>query len=366
MTIKFINNNSLEEFEKGLIEVENEAKSILILSSDENNYDSNELDKILQKCKKTVFGGIFPQIIFKNKNYKKGTILVGLDDEVKVNIIENLSKDNNDLSDIVEEKVGELSSDIMSMFVFVDGLAKNIDKLILALFDNFGLSINYIGGGAGSLSFIQKPCIFTNSGLKKDCAILATTKLKSSVGVKHGWEAISKTMVVTKSSGNKIIEIDYKSAFEVYKEIVENISNEKFSDDNFFDIAKKYPIGIIKLAGDMVVRDPIETKNGELICVGDVPQNSNIQILSGNITSLVNAAKTAKEESNNFNNPSWTLFIDCISRVLFLDNEFYKELEIVASDNEVVGALTLGEIANNKKFYLEFYNKTAVVAKIEK
>lgn len=52
--------------------------------------------------------------------------------------------------------------------------------------------------------------------------------------------------------------------------------------------------------------------------------------------------------------------------MLFLEDEFQKELNGVYNDSSLmVGVLSLGEIANNKKYYLEFYNKTAVVAKIE-
>jgi len=56
------------------------------------------------------------------------------------------------------------------------------------------------------------------------------------------------------------------------------------------------------------------------------------------------------------------LFIDCISRVLFLDDSFPLELQAVHERQlPLIGALTIGEIANSGKDYLDFYNKTAVV-----
>lgn len=81
---------------------------------------------------------------------------------------------------------------------------------------------------------------------------------------------------------------------------------------------------------------------------------------------MVNAAKEAKEDAflevNHF-----TLFIDCISHVLFMGEAFHQELDAVYDENiYFIGALTLGEIANNKKHYLEFYNKTAVIANTER
>jgi len=59
------------------------------------------------------------------------------------------------------------------------------------------------------------------------------------------------------------------------------------------------------------------------------------------------------------------LFIDCISRVLFLGDNFQEEINAILQYNQnLVGALSLGEIANTSKEYLEFYNKTSVVAVI--
>ena len=53
--------------------------------------------------------------------------------------------------------------------------------------------------------------------------------------------------------------------------------------------------------------------------------------------------------------------MDCISRVLFLGERIVDELETAAGDRELYGALTLGEIADDGRNYLEFYNKTSVL-----
>lgn len=369
MNIEFLQDSNIDNFEFALNKVSQDAKSILILSCDKNDYDLHKMNLILSACDVPIIGGVFPQIIYQNEHYEIGSIIISLDDFLDVNLIENIS-DNSEksLEDTIEEKVGELEDEIKTMFVFVDGLSKNINALILGLFENFGLSLNYIGGGAGSLSFVQKPCIFTNKGLIQDCAILATTKLQSAIGVKHGWLPVSEPMKVTLSNANIIEEIDYKPAFEVYKNIVENISNKKFNKDNFFEISKAYPLGINKLSGEMVVRDPIMLDDdNNLVCVGDVATNSFISILEGSDDSLIEAVIDAKQEALLNNMDTFILFIDCISRALFMGDNFSKELDAVYEKNQVlIGALTLGEIANNKKYYLEFYNKTAVIAKIQR
>ena len=366
MNIEFIPTNKIEDFESALQSIQKSAKSILILSCDENRYDLEAMKNILSRCSVPIIGGIFPQIIYKNFNYSLGTLIIALDETLEVSVVENLSQSSLlTLDEMIEDKIGVLDEEIKSMFIFVDGLSKNINSIILTLFENFGLSINYIGGGAGSLSFQQKPCLFSNSGLLEDAVMLAISRRESAIGVKHGWEPVSDSYRVTEADANHIIELDYKPALEVYKEVVEALQDERITKENFFDIAKAYPLGINKLSGEMVVRDPIMIDAERLICVGDISTNSFVSILHGSNESLINAAREAKKDAF-LDKKHFTLFIDCISRTLFMGDSFHQELDAIFDDNiYFVGALTLGEIANNKKHYLEFYNKTAVIANIE-
>lgn len=116
----------------------------------------------------------------------------------------------------------------------------------------------------------------------------------------------------------------------------------------------------------MVVRDPLMIVEKKLVCVGRVPQESFVHVLHGSPESLLRAARKARDlASTSFGEgaPATMLFIDCISRVLFLGEDFGKELEMVSMPGvPMVGALTIGEIANSGRDFLEFYNKTSVVA----
>ena len=44
-----------------------------------------------------------------------------------------------------------------------------------------------------------------------------------------------------------------------------------------------------------------------------------------------------------------------------MENDFNKELETIGNDVDVSGILTIGEIANSEKSFLEIYNKTIVI-----
>ncbi len=347
----------------------NQVKGVLILACDANGFTPTELDEALQNAPVPLFGAIFPEIIAGQEKLSRGTIIAGLPLAPNVQIIPQLSDMAAEYDDIIDEKIPDIGS-TKTMFVLVDGLSKRISALIDSLFNVFGLEFNYIGGGAGSLSFKQKPCLFSNRGLLQDSALLAMVDVNSGIGVSHGWSSISGPFKVTEVDRNIIKTLDGRPAFEVYREVVEKISARVFSADNFFEIAKGYPFGINKLDAEKIVRDPImQNEDGSLVCVGEIPAESFVDILSGATPSLVDAARNAltlAKTALGKTTPQTTLFIDCISRVLFLQDEFSHELAAVYDDQiPLLGALTLGEIANSGQDYLEFYNKTAVIGALE-
>ncbi|MFA5422530.1 MAG: FIST N-terminal domain-containing protein [Phycisphaerae bacterium] len=371
MFIKSGKTGTVEELKQLLDSVlENEqVKSILILACDENGYMPRAIDGILKNVPVPVFGGTFPQIILGLDNFTKGCIVAGLTSEADVQIISGLSDETIDYEKILEEKLPWVEA--KTMLVLVDGISTRISALIDSLFNVLGLEFNYIGGGAGSLAFKQKPCLLTNQGMIQDIAILVSLNVESGVGVSHGWTKVGGPFKVTESQGNIIHTLDWKPAFEVYKEVVENHSGEKFADHKFFDISKSYPFGINRLGAENIVRDPFIVKDDDsLVCVGDVPQEFYVHILTGDVNTLVNAAREAmefgKKAYNGDMDKRTTLFFDCASRVMFLKGDFAYELKAVyCPQMPLIGALTIGEIANSRKEYLEFYNKTSVVGILE-
>ena len=371
-------NAFLENIDKANLDVE--IKGIMILICDDDNLDVKAINEKLSSLTKPVFGGIFPAILHSGKSSNKGSLVIGFNREIIVEVFENIESiedENKSYMDELEDKMTKLTLEkdkFKTISVYLDGLSAGVDRFKEQLFYNIGLDFNYFGGGAGSLTFERRPCVITNKGILSDSAVIALFESISGVGVAHGWTAVSEAIKVTEVDKNRIISLNWKPAFEVYKNEVEKISSLKFAENNFFDIAKSYPFGITRIGNEMIVRDPIEVKDdGTIICVGELPKNSFVYILNGNKESLVNGARHAKQiaiegfkklnvkDEKMENN---MIFIDCISRVLFLGDDFQDEIDAI--DNlDMVGALTIGEIANTGKSYLELYNKTSVVAILE-
>ncbi|PKL48389.1 MAG: histidine kinase [Candidatus Riflebacteria bacterium HGW-Riflebacteria-2] len=349
---------------------EEEPAGLMILAADANGFTPENLDPVLQSLKTPVFGGIFPQIIHSGQNHVKGSVIVAMHVTPEIVCVKNLS----DSEALYEEQLAPFSdkwgqpknSNDETFIVFVDGLSRRISSLIEDMFYCFGLQRNYIGGGAGSLSFCQKPCLITPKGLLQDAAVIAKLPLSCGTGVAHGWEAISEGMKVTQAEGNVLQTLDWRPAFDVYRELVEAHSGLHFTEDNFFDIAKSYPFGISRLDTEVIVRDPLmKNQNNCLVCVGEIPPGSFVRLLHGRPESLIDAATKARqlaEQATRSHTDSGNAFIiDCISRVLFLEDRITEELKAAGGKHRLFGALTLGEIANSGQDYLEFFNKTTVI-----
>lgn len=373
MNVTVMTNNDFIKFRTTLesLDKDNQIQGIMIYLCDNHGYDDLELARVLKSCKTTIFGGVFPSIIAEGIKYDEGAVFMCFSSNVSSEIIYDIHNKP------IEGQLIKMRKNInkgKTFFVNFDGLSEGVELLKEELFYTLGLSHSYIGGGAGSLSFLRNKCVISNQGLLKDAAVITLVDICSGVGVAHGWHNVSDPIKVTEVEGNNIISLNWEPAFKVYQEQINSLSKTEIYINNFFEVAKAYPFGISKMGTEMVVRDPISIVEGEqIVCVGAIPLNSFVYLLNGDANTLIEGAKQAKQLAIEAYKSSWhreisegsiTLFIDCISRALFLEDDYTLELEAIG-DNNVYGALTLGEIANTGKAFLELYNKTAVVGILE-
>ncbi len=345
-----------------------EVQSIIVYICDNNKFNDSltELESCVTSSTVPMIGGIFPEIIYQQHNYQTGYLLVGLNMMLTTYVVPGLSDENIDYETQLEQTISE-DAQFDTMMVFVDGLAGRINSLVQGLYAIFGSEVNYIGGGAGSLSFVQNYCLCTEQGVYKDSAVIATLTERLPTAVGHGWESFSPNHQITLAEKNIVKEIDYKNALEVYESII-NVK-EAITADNFFTIAQSFPLGIKRIDGEYIVRDPISiTSEGWLVCVGEVASGEFVDILTGNNANLINSSKniSASLAGKLESTPQAMMLYDCISRALFMHEHFSDELTAMTSGfthiPTMFGCLVLGEISNSGAGYLEFYNKTSVIA----
>jgi hypothetical protein len=360
---------NLETLKKALIslQAEDSIKSFLLFCADKDAPLSDEIEEVLRLNSKPLAGGIFPEIISLGQRYVEGFLLISMPEHIDTFLYE----EKNSFQDFIKHiKLVQIKSDAehFTLFTFVNAFWSKKKKFLTKLYDYLGPFVNYLGGGAGSLSFKSKPCIFYNQRVVENAAVLGLMRKHSHIGVAHGWKSISEPIKVTETSGNEIISLNWKPAFEVYKNLIYSHSRQDISSDNFFDVAKSYPLGLVRFGDEMIIRDPFATVDGKLIIVDEVPSGEYIRIMHGDIDSLVNGANRAfmQAHKNDYSKLGEKFCIDCISRVLFMNDDFDKELMVLNQNSLANGILSLGEIANPGNSTLEIFNKTAVVAQWKK
>ncbi len=322
--------------------------------------DHQRLDGVIEGLGDVpTIGGVFPAIIADGERKTTGLVLRPLP----------LGGLGTRMVPLVEGDQ-PLPEGTVGAMVFVDGLGDGVAGYLRRLFAANGADVTVVGGGAGSLTFERRPAVFTEAGSAIDAAVVACLPETLSLGVGHGWQRFSGPLVATRTDGNTIHELNWRPAAEVYREIVEPDAGVEITIDGFFDVAKGYPFGIVRDGLEDVVRDPIEMgADGSLFCVGDVPANSVLHLLKGTEDSLLAAAEDAAKQSVApvAAGPVDAFVVDCISRTLYLEDGFDAELTriegVLGADRRAVdGVLSLGEISSYGTGFIEFFNKTTVVA----
>ncbi len=353
--------NALTAFQK-----EVSIKGFLLFGADKNRPTTESLEAALQRNDKPLLGGFFPEIIADGDRREEGFVLVPLYNELSV-----ICFDSNSLETVEDQLtswVNQSENEIKSVFCFVNALWHKKTDFMQALYNELGPFVNYLGGGAGSLSFQSFKCIFCNQKVHEHAAVLGAIQTAMTIGVAHGWQSISEPIKVTETKGNTVVSLNWKPAFEVYSALVQEHSKQRICDDNFFDVAKSYTLGLVKLDEEMIIRDPYAAENGVMHIVDEVPQGEYIRIMHGDMPSLLEGARQAvKSLSDQYTiDESTYLCIDCISRVLFMQDEFSSELDILNANQITNGVLSIGEIANSGNSSLALFNKTVVVSQWKK
>ena len=336
------------------------VEGILLLAAPDPELRSAAFESTLRELPVPVFGGIFPEILHDGLKTEAGAVIVGLPSEPIVTTVPGLSDGEASFREQFDPDLPARGYE--TAFVFVDTHATAIGELIEALFRTYSVELNFVGGGAGTLE-AQGPCLFTNEGVIEDAAVVATLPEPMEIGVNHGWQEIAGPFRVTDAEGSTLKALDGKPAFSVYRDVIADASGETVSEENFFEVAKSYPFGIGRMATEQIVRDPYSVSDGSMSCFGEMPEGEFVSVLEGDPDSLVDAAETAHDHAlSGESTPEALCVFDCVSRVLYLEDEFDRELDALRSETlPLFGALTIGEIANDGSGHLDYYNKTAVV-----
>lgn len=356
----FVNSHDIDD----IVEKLSPDKVNILLVAEQTGLDIHQLIHEANLEGLTIAGGIFPMVLHEDSYHEQGVIVKYIDSAHKPAMVRDVQSE--DLYDYFPSASAETHTCILLM----DGLMPNTSVLLDQLYETYWNQINYVGAGAGSFSLTQSPCVFSNEGFFMNAAVVILSDKKSTIGVKHGWEKLAGPFLANKTEDNKILELNWRPAFEVYREVVEKAGDISFDKWDFFSVAQGYPFGIYCEGQEDTIRDPLRlNKDGSITCIGPVSQNVSLNIMHSNKSKMSGCADIAAKNALQDVMPSDIFVVDCISRALHLEEEFQNELSAIKTalndknlNLPVEGVLSLGEISTGKGGLLELYNKTIVVS----
>ncbi|MDD5058282.1 MAG: FIST N-terminal domain-containing protein [Sideroxydans sp.] len=322
-------------------------------------------------------GGIFPALVQDGNFLTEGVWLLGFAEMPYFALYDNLPGGGVEAEQAAEKIAADVRGQIdhipdLTLFLLFDAMVPNISTLLDYLYLQLANRVHYAGANAGSETFQPMPCLFDGGRVVSNgLLVMLLTHHKGAI-LEHGYHAPQRTLFATSTEGNRISQIDWRPAFEVYQEMVNEQYGVKITKENFYEHAVHFPFGIVRANHHVVVRIPVMlADDGSLFCVGEVPPNAVLTLLERPSVDTSETLRVLVEGLTALNgNPAGTelLLFYCAGRRMHLGIELAStELGEFANRTQAAqigGALSLGEIGGSTLHgYPLFHNATLVAAR---
>lgn len=256
-----------------------------------------------------------------------------------------------------------------AIIVLPDALTGNAADVVRGAAAEAGSGILWAGGGAGdNLRFLQTAQYARGRAFRDHVVVIAMDFPRpAGAGIRHGWRPYGAPTMVTRADGATAIELEFESAFDVYRRAVE-AQGDRVTEESFARFAMSHPLGIPQADGEHVIRDPLAVEaDGSLRCVAEVPEGTLVRVMEGDENALLAAALEAARSARAAvpGEIAGALVFDCVSRSLMLGDEVGRELaafqEGLGAGVPLMGCLTFGEVGAFGAGVPQFHNKTAVL-----
>lgn len=349
---------------------------VLILLPEAEKQATPALQAVFQKHHIPLCGAIFPQLVYATEFRRNGVCLLRFDNMPYMALHENLLRDAQgaaDAADSIAKGLADHLNDDTSatLFLMLDAMLPNISTLLDEIYLRLANRVRYAGVNAGSETFQPMPCLFDNQRLVENGVLVLLFKPHQGAILEHGYHIQDQLLPATSTDGNRIIQIDWRPAFEVYQELVQNQFGVEINRDNFYQYAVHFPFGILRANHSVLVRIPVLLDDDNaLFCVGEVPAHAMLTLLEAPKVDSQVTLETLQQgllELRGDPSGSELLLFYCAGRRLHLGEQAATE-ELRGFNNAtkadaVAGALALGEIGGSTLWgYPLFHNATLVTA----
>lgn len=380
-----MNNNNMRyiasadpvELERVLDEWRTQDKQLSILAM-LPEAEKDALPKLQSICRQrniTLAGGIFPALIEGGQFRTGGIWLMRFANTPYIALHENLQpgaegtrKAAQAIADGVKRHLPGTQQKT-TLFMLFDSMVPNVSSILDELYLNLANRVHYAGVNAGSETFQPMPCLFDAERIIQNGVLVMLISPHHGAILEHGYIVPGETINASSTEGNRIVQIDWRPAFEVYQEMVKAHYGVEITRENFYQYGVHFPFGILRANHNVVVRIPVALDDsGALFCVGEVPANSVLVVLEAPQVDSELTLQALTEGLAGLNGGSSgeeVLLFYCAGRRMHMGlDAATNELNGLARRTQaekIGGALSLGEIGGSTLWgYPLFHNATLV------
>ena len=334
------------------------------------------LQSACERLQVPLVGAIFPALVHQGAFHTDGIWLLRFDTMPFYALHADLPVDAEGAdrsADLLAQQIagalkGQQEATLLMLF---DAMLPNIGSTLDAIYLRLANRVHYAGANAGSETFQAMPCLFDGSRVVSNGVLMVLLSDHKGAILEHGYKAPQHTVYATSTSGNRVSQIDWRPAFEVYQELVQSQYGVQITRDNFYEHAVHFPFGIVRANHHVVVRIPVMLNDdGSLFCVGEVPSNSVLTLLKSPTVDSHETLAVLHDGLRALNGDcagTELLLFYCAGRRMHLGLERacleLKAFETRTQAAQVAGALSLGEIGGSTLHgYPLFHNATLVAA----
>lgn len=310
----------------------------------------HELQKAFCTANVPLVGAVFPKLIVSSSFKEEGVLLIAfsvMPDHVLTTSLEtdhSFDRMIDELSGLVDEEKNGL------LMMFFDGSLPDISSRIDECYLRFADRFVYAGANAGSESFQDYLCLFDRLHVRKKSLLALLLPECGSPLIKHGFSLTDHCLPATSTMTNRIESINWRPAFEVYQELALDNYRVSVTVDNFYRFGVKYPFGVVRADGNVLVRVPVMLAGDEALqCIGEVQEFALLTLLQSNKKEMMAATVGLAEEIRESGRTNGLTFY-CAGRAQFLGEKAVRnEIKLLEqSAGGICGAVSLGEIGSNR------------------
>jgi hypothetical protein len=257
------------------------------------------------------------------------------------------------------------------LLLLTDGLAGDQQEIVRGAYSVVGAGIPLVGGCAGDDLRMKGTHQLHEGAVLTDAVVAAALASDApiGIGVRHGWRRVGDPMLITRSEGTHVHEIDDRPALDVYLDRLDAPDAARTDPAAFTHFAQTHPLGLAAHRGEEHVRfiGEADFERRSLISIAQVPQGGRAWLMEGDDESVLNATDAACRaalDGLEGEPPLGVLAFDCIARRGILGDAGIRTEISRVSENlgeaPVAGFYTYGEIARTHGVS-GFHNQTLVV-----